>query len=144
MMDEILALLCEANQLKLEQDIEVSMKNTHLMAFPSTGTITWYIQVISQVMTESQSVTGFHNFLCRINEASVTTEHTAGNCASGRDGPTQDMRGSGCPVKGICLCHLPPLSPPQIIIRWEFHWGNLERDFWQTGQICSPVGSKLL
>lgn len=39
MMDEILALLCEANQLKLERDIEVSMKNTCLMAFPSTGTI---------------------------------------------------------------------------------------------------------
>lgn len=39
MMDEILALLCEANQLKLEQGIEVLMKNTYLMAFPSTGTI---------------------------------------------------------------------------------------------------------
>lgn len=39
MMDEIPALLCEVDQPKLEQDIEVSMKNTYLMAFPSTSTI---------------------------------------------------------------------------------------------------------
>lgn len=39
MMDEIPALLCEANQLKLEQDTEVSMKNTYLIAFPSTVVI---------------------------------------------------------------------------------------------------------
>lgn len=38
-MDGIPALSCEANQPKLEQDIEVSVKNTHLMAFPSTSTI---------------------------------------------------------------------------------------------------------
>lgn len=38
-MDEIPTLLAEANQLKLEEDIEGSMKNTYLMAFPSTGTI---------------------------------------------------------------------------------------------------------
>lgn len=38
-MDEITALLAEANQLKLKQDFEASMKNTYLMAFPSTLTI---------------------------------------------------------------------------------------------------------
>lgn len=38
-MDEIPALPCEANQLKVEQGIEVSMQNTYFMAFPSTGTI---------------------------------------------------------------------------------------------------------
>lgn len=73
------------------------------------------------------SVTGFHNFLCRISEASVAAEHTTGNCACGRDGPVWDVGGSECPVKGICHCHLPLLSAPQSKIRWEFHWGNLER-----------------
>ncbi|RLW02004.1 hypothetical protein DV515_00007578 [Chloebia gouldiae] len=38
-MDEIPALPCEANQAKLEQDTEVLIKNTYLMAFPSTSTI---------------------------------------------------------------------------------------------------------
>lgn len=38
-MNEILTLLAEANQLKLEKDTEGSMKNTYLIAFPSTGTI---------------------------------------------------------------------------------------------------------
>lgn len=67
-MDEIPALLVEANRQKLKQDFEVSMKNTYLMVFPS------YCLIHSAV-----SVTGFHNFLCRRNEASVAIEQAAGN-----------------------------------------------------------------
>ena len=39
-MDEIPALLIEANRLKQKQDFDVSMKNTYLMAFPSMVTTT--------------------------------------------------------------------------------------------------------
>lgn len=81
-------------------------------------------------------MTGFHNFLCRISEASVAAEHAAGSCASCRDGPVWDVRGSECPVKGICLCHLPPLPPPQSKIRWEFHGGNWREPFSKLGKFA--------
>lgn len=71
MMDEISVLQVETNQVKLKQDFDVSVMNKYLMAFHSMVTIAWYIQ----------SVTGFHNFLFRLN-ANMVNEHKA--CASGR------------------------------------------------------------
>lgn len=71
MMDEISVLQVETNQVKLKRDFEVSVMNKYLMAFHSMVTIAWYIQ----------SVTGFHNFLFRLN-ANMVNEHKA--CASGR------------------------------------------------------------
>lgn len=124
MMDEIPALLCEANQLKLEQDVEVSMKLPILWLFPAQA-------LLPDTFT---SVCDWFSQLCKISEASVAAEHAAGSCASGRDGPVWDVRGSECPVKGICLCHLPPLPPPQSKIRWEFHGGNWREPFSKLGK----------
>lgn len=75
----------------------------------------------------------------------MATEHAAGNCASGTDGPAWDVRALECPVKGICLCHLPPFSPPRSkITDGNFIEVTWRESFSKSGQICSHVCFKLL